>query len=378
MEDITFIECRKDLLNYEFIKNKHPIENTEFGLLRNFVFYIDSKNSHENLLIEKNLGNLQKAFRKIGKTFIYLPSISVLDTSDKEILSFYQPEINLQDFNQISFSTFNILEYFGIQNTTSKGFLLTDDLLQEVIFYECLNTDDRVKLGEFIYDLIDFREEVQYLKPQFDDLDEIEEEEETPFNAPYDLIVNDDKIVVEDEIAEEIKEIINQLEVIKSKGQIISAIPIFEKLAISYGKNIIGTLSRLIVDEDYKIFLTDYNLEIKLSHLTKSIYFLFLLFPEGIKLENLIEYKEKLLDIYCSVSNKSDISSLKQNIDNLFEDKNAIYVHLSRIKSEFYRKMHSSIANKYIIKGDKGEPKSIEVNRALLNVSILEKRFSVK
>mgnify|MGYP000337788647 CR=1 FL=1 len=36
------------------------------------------------------------------------------------------------------------------------------------------------------------------------------------------------------------------------------------------------------------------------------------------------------------------------------------------------------IANKYIIKGDKGEPKSIEVNRALLNVSILEKRFSVK
>jgi hypothetical protein len=149
-------------------------------------------------------------------------------------------------------------------------------------------------------------------------------------------------------------------------------------LAISYGKNIIGTLSRLIVDEDYKIFLTDYNLEIKLSHLTKSIYFLFLLFPEGIKLENLIEYKEKLLDIYCSVSNKSDISSLKQNIDNLFEDKNAIYVHLSRIKSEFYRKMHSSIANKYIIKGDKGEPKSIEVNRALLNVSILEKRFSVK
>jgi hypothetical protein len=285
MEDITFIECRKDLLNYEFIKNKHPIENTEFGLLRNFVFYIDSKNSHENLLIEKNLGNLQKAFRKIGKTFIYLPSISVLDTSDKEILSFYQPEINLQDFNQISFSTFNILEYFGIQNTTSKGFLLTDDLLQEVIFYECLNTDDRVKLGEFIYDLIDFREEVQYLKPQFDDLDEIEEEEETPFNAPYDLIVNDDKIVVEDEIAEEIKEIINQLEVIKSKGQIISAIPIFEKLAISYGKNIIGTLSRLIVDEDYKIFLTDYNLEIKLSHLTKSIYFLFLLFPEGIKLE---------------------------------------------------------------------------------------------
>ena len=103
MEDITFIECRKDLLNYEFIKNKHPIENTEFGLLRNFVSYIDSKNSHENLLIEKNLGNLQKAFRKIGKTFIYLPSISVLDTSDKEILSFYQPEINPQDFNQISF-----------------------------------------------------------------------------------------------------------------------------------------------------------------------------------------------------------------------------------------------------------------------------------
>jgi hypothetical protein len=46
---------------------------------------------------------------------------------------------------------------------------------------------------------------------------------------------------------------------------------------------------------------------------------------------------------------------------------NAIYVHLSRIKSAFTKAVHPSIAEYYFIDGGKSKPKKVKINKELIH-----------
>jgi len=123
-------------------------------------------------------------------------------------------------------------------------------------------------------------------------------------------------------------------------------------------------ISSLYITDDYKILLPEYDeIEIKLSHLTKSIYFLFL-GNEAISLKNLDYYENELLNIYKHISNQENYDKMAQSVKDVVNvDTNAIYVHLSRIKSAFYSKFEWDIADIYCISGIRNEPKRIRIPR---------------
>lgn len=365
-------KCRKDFLNYNSIKQNSVIEQTVFGLLNNYVFFIDEDNQNFNEFIDFKLCLIKMEFSKIGKTFVYIPDIRAIEEDDFAILSYYNPELKLNAFSKIglALNDNSILEYFSYSGNIKSGFLETDSSSREVVFYEFIEIENTTLLSDFIIELVQYRSS---LIKNIEDIDE-----EYCLNAPVSFSINDEIISVDEEIQKEISVIINQMEALKSRGQIVTAISIFEKLANSYGKSIISKVSRLLIDDEFRILLPDYNIEIKLSHITKSLYIMFLIFPDGFNFDDLKKQRDLLLKIYISISNQSDLDKLAQNIDNLLTNNNDIYVHLSRIKSEFTRKMTTNLADNYIVKGQKSYPKKITLDRSKTNIDVIRKFFNIR
>ncbi|MGY0408851.1 MAG: hypothetical protein ACWIPJ_10950, partial [Polaribacter sp.] len=154
------------------------------------------------------------------------------------------------------------------------------------------------------------------------------------------------------------------LKTLKQSGQFFAIAPKVEQLVKKYiglgGKQIESRISTLYIDKEFRIFLPEYNnIEIKLAHLTKAIYILFLKHPNGIHLADLKEHKQELFTIYKNISYKISLDKMEASIDDLFTKENAIFVHLSRIKSAFVKQFTDTYANNYYIQGEKGKEKYI-------------------
>lgn len=123
------------------------------------------------------------------------------------------------------------------------------------------------------------------------------------------------------------------------------------------------SISKMEIDYQNKIQLPYFKKEVELSHLTQSIHFLFLKHPEGINLKELSNSKKELLTIYTSVSNQLDYDKMAKSIDDVINlETKAIYTHLSRIKSAFYKIMDDSFARHYIISSSGEEDRKVLFN----------------
>ncbi|WP_028892246.1 hypothetical protein [Tenacibaculum sp. 47A_GOM-205m] len=182
--------------------------------------------------------------------------------------------------------------------------------------------------------------------------------------------LEDSGITLNDEAKKQIKTISSQIDKLKESGQYLHILPILENFIKEERKTIDSTsfLSSIIVNEDLKISLPQFNdLEIKMSTLTKCIYLLFLNHKEGIYLNDLINYKTELIDYYKQLSTRDDYDKMLLSIDKIIDlNSNEIYVHLSRIKSFFYKKFDKQIAGNYIINGAKKAKKSISLTSDLI------------
>ena len=133
------------------------------------------------------------------------------------------------------------------------------------------------------------------------------------------------------------------------------------------------TLSRLVVDKDYRIFLPDYNnLEITMSPLPKAVYLLFLRHPEGIPFKRLRDYHDELLDLYKQVSNRVIESNIENSIRDITDPtKNSINEKCSRIREAFLTHFDFAYAQHYFVTGRRGEPKRITLPRKLVDLQAL-------
>jgi hypothetical protein len=135
-----------------------------------------------------------------------------------------------------------------------------------------------------------------------------------------------------------------------------------------FGKN---KISRLTVDSDFRIILTDYNrLEIKMTPLPKALYILFLKHPEGIVLKQLPEYETELLEIYKLLSKRESFHTMVNSIKDMCSPALSGSVHekLSRIREAFIKNIAEDYAKHYIISGDRGEMKRILIERKLVSL----------
>lgn len=318
------------------------------SLLNGCVIYVETEHSKEVTgYLKANLDEIKALFNTKYKSFI-IASNNDLETNLKEVITYFYPRLNLDRHNlSVTNSSQYLLELFGVNDEVKRGLLSIDN---ETTFTDLSNIKIE-NLKAFLS---------QYVSSIY-----VEEYDDLPLygNNNY-----DENITLDDETKKRIDTIFEQFRSLKENGSFLSVLPIIENYIKENNTTNIDDLSALCIDENYNIYLSDYNnLEIKLSHLTKSVYLLFLNHPEGILLQELPLYKNELLTHYKNVSNRLDFDKMNESITDLIDTKsNAIYVHLSRIKSAFSKILHHSIAQYYYIDGGKNKPKRIDLRSDLI------------
>ena len=155
-----------------------------------------------------------------------------------------------------------------------------------------------------------------------------------------------------EEVALEVRRLTEQLVRAGRKDLVLKAIgvPLLEELRIEAAR---GKLSRLVITDDYRFILADYNnTEVELQPVHKAVYLLFLNHPEGIEFKRLTEYREELLNIYMKTARWMDKEKIVESVDKLVDPlDNAINEKCSRIKKVFLDLMDEYRANYYIISG---------------------------
>ena len=125
-------------------------------------------------------------------------------------------------------------------------------------------------------------------------------------------------------------------------------VPMLEELRIEAAK---GQLSRLLITQDYRFFLMDYdNREVELQPVHKAVYLLFLAHPEGIEFKRLADYREELTRYYMATAKLMDKEKIIEGVEHLVNPlDNAINEKCSRIKKAFLELMDEYRASYYII-----------------------------
>lgn len=117
-----------------------------------------------------------------------------------------------------------------------------------------------------------------------------------------------------------------------------------------------------------KIFFTDLgNLELRLNPKEKALYLLFLNHPEGIHLNELQDHKEELKQLYARFNNQSNPETIQNAIELMVNPtENDMNIILSRINRKIKDAVGESLLEFYSIKGERGEKKSIKIDRELV------------
>ena len=125
------------------------------------------------------------------------------------------------------------------------------------------------------------------------------------------------------------------------------SVPVLEQLFIEAAK---ARLSRLVITRDFRFILADYDKEVTLTPVHKSLYILFLNHEEGIEFKDLADHREELRQIYRSVSPATDPARIDETVDRLTNPTdNAINEKCSRIKAAFAVLMDKYSLNYYMI-----------------------------
>ena len=160
----------------------------------------------------------------------------------------------------------------------------------------------------------------------------------------------DQRQMTPEEVALEVKRLTEQLAAAGRKDLLLKAIgvPLLEELRIEAAR---GELSRLVITEDYRFVLADYNhQEVELQPVHKAVYLLFLAHPEGIEFKRLADYRQELLGYYLKTARMMDKEKIMESVDHLVDPlDNAINEKCSRIKKVFLDLMDEYRASYYFI-----------------------------
>lgn len=115
-------------------------------------------------------------------------------------------------------------------------------------------------------------------------------------------------------------------------------------------------LSTLIIRRDNTLWLPDYNVEAKMGPLPKALYFLFLRYPQGLILKEIMDHRRELLNIYRELRGGGDEDRLRATIDKLVDPLgNALHENIVRINKAFQEKFDEHLAHNYYVSGEKGK-----------------------
>ena len=162
-------------------------------------------------------------------------------------------------------------------------------------------------------------------------------------------VIEQQPLMTPEEMALEIKRLAGELVAADRRDLLLRGlgVPLLEELRIETAK---GKLSRLVITEDYRFLLEDYQMEVELQPVHKAVYLLFLAHPEGIEFKRLSDYREELLRYYMRTAKLMDKEKIVEGVAHLVDPlDNAINEKCSRIKKVFLEMMDEYRASYYII-----------------------------
>ena len=346
-------------LNLPFMPNTHE------------VIYVEYEHDPVvNEYILEHFDELQKQFQAIDVNFVYIPKHNDPDVQE-ETLMYMFPYLT-----QDSSYTKHLVTAETLKKHIANGSIVGPAMIHYLEEYESsdnylfsycpLVPDSIVSLSDqfkwyvnSVRNSLPGRERYRVALPQGDEVADAcfndGDEDSASAYAPY-MDLEDHKII------QEIRDRIHQLRLKGYKLGLLNDL-VEEK----------PTLSRLVIDKDYRIFLPDYNnIEITMSPLPKAVFLLFLRHPEGISFKQLSDHYTELLNIYREVGNREVEENIKNSIRDITDPtKNSINEKCTRIREAFLQKFDYAYAKYYYITGKRGEPKRIMLPRELLDLQAL-------
>lgn len=111
------------------------------------------------------------------------------------------------------------------------------------------------------------------------------------------------------------------------------------------------------------MFPDEDGVQIKLTPMERTLYILFLRYPEGIIADELWRYWDELCDIYGSQTVYDDKDLIEDAVEGICdEEKVTWYTNVSRIKRKISDRLGKRAAEQYIIKRVEGSLYRIEAS----------------
>ena len=125
--------------------------------------------------------------------------------------------------------------------------------------------------------------------------------------------------------------------------------------------------SRLRITKHYKILLVDYDKEIKMGPLPKTVFLFFLRHPNGVRFSCLQDHFDELMHIYGHLSVNDDPEKMRESIAALVDPlNNSINEKCAAIKKAFLLQVNEEIAKEYYITARLAGYKGIILDRTLV------------
>lgn len=334
-----------------------------------YLYLENAPNESVSQCVERNLDKINKVFSEYGFRFIYLPNWEP-DSSNIHLANIpKEREVQVKCF----LDRINTVEYTHL---LCKALHIDKEEINSGIFhFACYMYDDPLSRTEILqtkfthfsmHDVTDYTIEAfcrKYCDMIVDGRNqpcgcysavklkrrmshwEVNETHGYPHENYADYTFPEDM----KEIAENVKKEIEQL---KEGGY-------FELLLHTLGDETINelrnvklnpSLSKIEITVDYKIMLSDYGKEVKMTPLQRTLYIFYLRHPEGVAFKMLSAYYDELLAIYKMLSNREDLEKQQHSIRRLVDaTDNAINEKCSRIKEAFLKVVDDFIAQNYYI-----------------------------
>ena len=336
-------------LQYEILESSFTTGYLNmFAFPNNICLYFDlDENINIVEYLKFNHGKIIEEFKFTNHNFIFLPKVKT-PYNLAETYEYYLPSLNnlhealdigLKKTASLPYKELyeKILNSIGYKGLSRTGFIISNNHNLYV-----LGVDDSNffrKDGTIVENLI------IYLRNQV----VAESQARDAFGSVNYILEN-----VDQETKDKINQIETQLKQLKKSGQLLLVLPVLQELLSEHTEINLNTVSQIHIDSNYSITLPSFNnLEVKMSHLTKSVYILFLNNPQGIDLNDFKRFKDNLFEIYLKISPLSDLDKINKSVEDIVNvETKAIYTHISRVKSAFLKLMDYKFAKHYIIDGE--------------------------
>lgn len=377
------------------------------------VIYVENQYDERiNAIIREIYEQLKWTFKRANLDFIYLPMF-FNDEETKEKILYYAPYLTSDIIEKVELRSSYLLGYMSHQENREK---IIPSLLyspkkndEEWIFQGQaieLDSEDTNEIIHWVEDVIfEINEELESAKPRryirYDE--DIEEDGAAMSDAsldassPVEYSSTPDlyekakkwfcsKKCVEDEegftgtthesapssldeiLDEDVRETLEELE---KKIERLRLLGIPLDIIVAFVARY-ETVSRLLITDDLRIFLPDYNnIEIIMPALYKAVYLLFIYHKkEGLVLQQLENYHSELEKFYRKTKKVECLTPRQlesiNRLESSWNDDGSIYVVLSRIKKLFINAIDEHLAKHYYIEGRPGQPYNIALSHDLI------------